>query len=384
MGPAASPTGLTIAVPSAITRAMNRIFSGVQPTGNLHLGNYLGAIRNWVALQDDYECIFCIVDLHALTLPQDPDELRASTREVTAAYIAAGIDPERCIIFNQSMVPAHAELAWLLACLTPLGWLNRMTQFKEKAGKQREMAGLGLYAYPVLMAADILVYKATHVPVGEDQKQHLELARDIAGAFNRRYDRDFFPLPEPQIFGAATRVMSLRDGTKKMSKSDTSDYSRINMTDDADAITLKIRRAKTDPEPLPATIADLERRPEADNLIGIYAALAEPIARGYACPFCRAQFLGIQGGAVGAVGRNPWTDRWRDAAANGRSRLYRSGVAPWRRARPRDRRAGIARGATDQRIAEALSRDVCALDPETRGNAGLGGRRWLKSRRAWG
>ncbi|HZT87062.1 MAG TPA: tryptophan--tRNA ligase [Stellaceae bacterium] len=254
---------------------MNRIFSGVQPTGNLHLGNYLGAIRNWVTLQRDYECIFCIVDLHALTLPQDPDELRASTREVTAAYIAAGIDPQHCIIFNQSMVSAHAELAWLLACLTPLGWLNRMTQFKEKAGKQRDMAGLGLYAYPVLMAADILAYKATHVPVGEDQKQHLELARDIAGAFNRRYERDFFPLPEPQIFGEATRVMSLRDGTKKMSKSDTSDYSRLNMTDDADAIALKIRRAKTDPEPLPATIAALEQRPEADNLIGIYAALAD-------------------------------------------------------------------------------------------------------------
>jgi tryptophanyl-tRNA synthetase len=254
---------------------MNRIFSGIQPTGNLHLGNYLGAIRNWVALQHDYECIFCIVDLHALTMPQDPLELRHSTREVTAAYIAAGIDVERCIIFNQSMVSAHAELGWLLSCLTPLGWLNRMTQFKEKAGKQRDMAGLGLYAYPVLMAADILGYKATHVPVGEDQKQHLELARDIAGAFNRRYERDFFPLPEPQILGTATRVMSLRDGTKKMSKSDTSDYSRINMTDDADAIALKIRRAKTDPEPLPATVAALEARPEADNLVGIYAALAD-------------------------------------------------------------------------------------------------------------
>jgi tryptophanyl-tRNA synthetase len=253
---------------------MNRIFSGIQPTGNLHLGNYLGAIRNWVALQHDYECIFCIVDLHALTQPQDPAELRASTREVTAAYVAAGIDPERCIIFNQSMVSAHVELYWLLACLTPLGWLNRMTQFKERAGRNREMAGLGLYAYPVLMAADILVYKATHVPVGEDQKQHLELARDIAGAFNRRYERDFFPLPEPQIFGAATRVMSLRDATKKMSKSDSSDYSRINMTDDADAIALKIRRAKTDPEPLSETLAELERRPEADNLIGIYAALS--------------------------------------------------------------------------------------------------------------
>jgi tryptophanyl-tRNA synthetase len=253
---------------------MNRIFSGVQPTGNLHLGNYLGAIRNWVALQDDYECIFCIVDLHALTLPQDPEELRSSTREVAAAYLAAGIAAERCVIFNQSMVPAHTELAWLLACLTPLGWLNRMTQFKEKAGKQRDMAGLGLYAYPVLMAADILAYKATHVPVGEDQKQHLELARDIAGAFNRRYERNFFPLPEPQILGEATRVMSLRDGTKKMSKSDTSDYSRINMTDDAATIALKIRRAKTDPEPLPATIEALARRPEADNLVGIYGALA--------------------------------------------------------------------------------------------------------------
>ena len=254
---------------------MNRIFSGIQPTGNLHLGNYLGAIRNWVALQHDYECIFCIVDLHALTMPQDPLELRHSTREVTAAYIAAGIDVERCIIFNQSMVSAHAELAWLLSCLTPLGWRNRMTQFKEKAGKQRDMAGLGLYAYPVLMAADILGYKATHVPVGEDQKQHLELARDIAGAFNRRYEVDFFPLPEPQIFGTATRVMSLRDGNAKMSKSDTSDNSRINMTDNADTIAHKIRRAKTDPEPLPDTIEALEKRPEADNLVGIYAALAD-------------------------------------------------------------------------------------------------------------
>src|SRR5216684_589577 len=249
---------------------MNRIFSGIQPTGNLHLGNYLGAIRNWVQLQHDFDCVFCIVDLHALTQPQNPDELRAATREVTAAYIAAGIDPERCIIFNQSMVSAHAELAWLLGCLTPLGWLNRMTQFKEKAGKQREMAGLGLYAYPALMAADILLYKATHVPVGEDQKQHVELAR----AFNRRYERDFFPLPKPQIFGEATRVMSLRDGTKKMSKSDASDYSRINMTDAAELIALKIRRAKTDPEPLPHTVAALEQRPEADNLVSIYAALA--------------------------------------------------------------------------------------------------------------
>jgi tryptophanyl-tRNA synthetase len=253
---------------------MNRIFSGVQPTGNLHLGNYLGAIRNWVTLQKDFDCIFCIVDLHAVTVPQDPAQLKAQTREVTAAYIAAGIDPESCTIFNQSMVSGHAELAWLLSCLTPLGWLNRMTQFKEKAGKQREEAGLGLYAYPVLMAADIILYKATHVPVGEDQKQHLELARDIAGAFNRRYDVEFFPLPEPMIFGAATRVMSLRDGAKKMSKSDASDYSRINMTDDAETIALKIRKAKTDPLPLPETVKDAEARPEADNLLGIYAALS--------------------------------------------------------------------------------------------------------------
>jgi tryptophanyl-tRNA synthetase len=269
---------------------MNRIFSGIQPTGNLHLGNYLGAIRNWVAMQNDYDCIFCIVDLHALTLPQDPAELRGATREVTAAYIAAGIDPERCIIFNQSTVHEHTELAWLLGCLTPLGWLNRMTQFKDKAGKQRESAGLGLYAYPVLMAADILLYKGTHVPVGEDQKQHVELARDIAGAFNRRYEVEFFPLPEPVIFGTATRVMSLRDGTKKMSKSDTSDYSRINMTDDADAIRQKIRKAKTDPHPMPATVAEVETRPEAANLLGIYAALADKSLEATVAEFAGAPF----------------------------------------------------------------------------------------------
>src|ERR1051326_429616 len=277
---------------------MNRIFSGIQPTGNLHLGNYLGAIRNWVALQHDYDCIFCIVDLHALTQPQNPDELRQATREVTAAYIAAGIDPERCIIFNQSTISAHAELAWLLGCLT---------QFKEKAGKQRENAGLGLYAYPVLMAADILGYKATHVPVGEDQKQHLELARDIAGAFNRRYERDFFPLPEPQIFGEATRVMSLRDGTKKMSKSDTSDYSRINMTDDADAIALKIRRAKTDPEPLPDRLEALEKRPEADNLVSIYAALSDISREAALARFAGANFStfkeALSGLSVDVLGR---------------------------------------------------------------------------------
>ncbi len=253
---------------------MNRIFSGVQPTGNLHLGNYLGAIRNWVQLQAEYDCIYCIVDLHAITVMQDPKELRASTREVAASLLAAGIDPVTSIVFNQSQVPAHAELAWIFNCIARLGWLNRMTQFKEKAGKNRENASVGLYAYPTLMAADILVYRATHVPVGEDQKQHLELARDIAQAFNSAYGGDFFPLVEPLILGEATRVMSLRDGTSKMSKSDSSDNSRINLTDAPDDIARKIRRAKTDPEPLPGSPEGLEGRPEAANLIGIFASFA--------------------------------------------------------------------------------------------------------------
>ncbi len=262
----------------------DRIFSGVQPTGNLHLGNYLGAIRNWVRLQNEYECLFCLVDMHAITIWQDPLELAANTREVAAGFLAAGIDPVRCIVFNQSRVPAHAELAWILNCTARLGWLNRMTQFKEKAGKQRENASVGLYAYPCLMAADILLYKATHVPVGEDQKQHLELTRDVAQKFNSDYGVDFFPLTEPLILGAATRVMSLRDGTKKMSKSEPSEFSRINLTDTADAIADKIRKARTDPAPLPETTAGLEGRPEAANLVGIYAALsdqsvAETIAR---------------------------------------------------------------------------------------------------------
>ncbi len=252
--------------------ARKRVFSGVQPTGNLHLGNYLGAIKNWVAIQEQYECLYCIVDLHAITLPQDPAALRRNTREVAAGLLASGLDPERCVIFNQSRVSAHAELSWLLACLTPLGWLNRMTQFKEKTGKSRENAPLGLYAYPVLMAADILVYHATHVPVGEDQKQHLELSRDIAGAFNRLHETEFFTLPEPLILGAAARVMSLRDGRRKMSKSDESDNSRINLADDADTIARKIRRAKTDSEP--GLAYDPENRPEASNLLGIYAGLA--------------------------------------------------------------------------------------------------------------
>ncbi|MCB9946913.1 MAG: tryptophan--tRNA ligase [Rhodospirillaceae bacterium] len=254
---------------------MNRIFSGIQPTAKMHIGNYLGAVRHWVRLQDQFDAIFCVVDLHALTVPQDPEELRTATRELAATLIAAGIDPKRSILFVQSHVAAHTELAWLFSCVAPLGWLNRMTQFKEKAGKKREQAFLGLYSYPVLMAADILAYLATHVPVGEDQKQHLELTREIAGSFNHRYGVEFFPLPEPQILGSATRVMSLRDGTAKMSKSDPSDFSRINMTDDADAIALKFRKARTDPEPLPSEPAGLEGRPEAANLLTIYAALAD-------------------------------------------------------------------------------------------------------------
>jgi tryptophanyl-tRNA synthetase len=263
---------------------MKRIFSGVQPTGNLHLGNYLGAIRNFVALQEDYEGIYCVVDMHAITIWQEPEELRRHTREVTAAYLAAGIDPKRSIIFNQSQVAAHAELAWIFNCVTRLGWLNRMTQFKDKAGKNRENASSGLYVYPNLMAADILAYKATHVPVGEDQKQHLELARDIAQKFNNDFKTEFFPIIEPLILGTATRVMSLRDGARKMSKSEPSDMSRINMTDEADQIAQKVRKAKSDMEllPGPGVLNEAgrvpeearEARPEAFNLLGIYAALS--------------------------------------------------------------------------------------------------------------
>ncbi len=264
---------------------MARVFSGVQPTGNLHLGNYLGAIRNFVPLQERFECIYCVVDMHAITVWQEPVELRTQTREVTAAYLAAGIDPKRSIVFNQSQVAAHAELAWVFNCVARLGWLNRMTQFKDKAGKDREKASAGLYVYPNLMAADILAYKATHVPVGEDQKQHLELARDIAQKFNHDYGVELFPLIEPLILGSATRVMSLRDGKKKMSKSDPSAMSRIVMTDGPDEVAKKIRKATTDPHPLPGpedltdsgAIAEAARseRPECWNLLGIYAALAE-------------------------------------------------------------------------------------------------------------
>jgi len=270
------------------------VFSGVQPTGNLHLGNYLGAIRRFAQLQASHDCIYCVVDQHAITVWQDPVELTNATREVTAAFLAAGIDPKKNIVFNQSRVVQHAELAWIFNCVARMGWLERMTQFKEKAGKDRENASVGLFAYPTLMAADILAYRATHVPVGDDQKQHLELTRDIAQRFNNNYSariadlgvgvemmvgeekiNGFFPITEPLIEGPAPRVMSLRDGSKKMSKSDASDLSRINLTDDADTIAKKIRKAKTDPAPLPSEIDGLKGRPEAENLVVLYAALAE-------------------------------------------------------------------------------------------------------------
>jgi tryptophanyl-tRNA synthetase len=289
-----------------------RVLSGVQPTGNLHLGNYLGAIVNFVKLQESHECLYCVVDMHALTMPISvwggPEELARTTREVTAAFIASGIDPKKHIVFNQSQVVEHAELAWIFNCVARIGWLNRMTQFKEKAGKDRENASVGLYSYPVLMAADILVYRATHVPVGEDQKQHLELARDIAQKFNNDFgdsirtngfnDGLFFPQPEPLITGPATRVMSLRDGTKKMSKSDPSDYSRINLTDDADTIAQKVRKAKTDPEPLPSEEKGLETRPEADNLVGIYSALTGKSRADVLKEFGGAQFSSFKNALV--------------------------------------------------------------------------------------
>lgn len=267
-----------------MTKFPERVFSGVQPTGNLHLGNYLGALKKFVALQDNHNCIYCVVDMHAITTWQDPKILANNIREVTAAFIACGIDPVKHIVFNQSQVAEQAELAWIFNCVARMGWLSRMTQFKDKAGKDREKASVGLFSYPNLMAADILAYRATHVPVGDDQKQHLELTRDIAQKFNNDfrasiaengYGEQFFPLTEPLIEGPATRIMSLRDGSKKMSKSDPSDLSRIVLTDDAETIAKKIRKAKTDPKPLPETLDELKLRPEAENLVGIYAALAE-------------------------------------------------------------------------------------------------------------
>jgi len=286
-----------------MTTFQPRVFSGVQPSGNLHLGNYLGAIVNFVALQESHDCIYCVVDMHAITVWQDPAELSHQIREVTAAFVASGIDPVKHIVFNQSQVSAHAELAWVFNCVARIGWMNRMTQFKDKAGKDKENASLGLLAYPSLMAADILAYKATHVPVGEDQKQHLELTRDIAQKFNNDYAASiaahgfgdaYFPVTEPLITGPATRIMSLRDGTKKMSKSDPSDYSRINLTDDADAIAQKIRKAKTDADALPSEVEGLKGRPEADNLVGIYAALAGEPKSQVLATFGGQQFSGFK------------------------------------------------------------------------------------------
>lgn len=253
-----------------------RVFSGIQPSGDLHLGNYLGALKRFADAQDrGVQSLYCMVDLHAITVWQEPAKLRHATRELTAGFIASGLDPEKSILFNQSQVPEHTQMAWIFNCVARMGWMKRMTQFKDKAGKNAENASLGLFGYPALMAADILVYHATHVPVGEDQKQHIELTRDIAAKFNHDYGVDFFPITEPVIEGAATRVMSLRDGLKKMSKSDPSDMSRINMTDDADTISKKIRKAKTDPEPLPSELDGLDGRPEARNLVNIYAGLAD-------------------------------------------------------------------------------------------------------------
>ena len=273
-----------------ITRT-KRVFSGIQPSGNLTLGNYLGALKRFVEMQNsDFETVYCLVDLHAITIWQNPTELQVATREAAAAFIAAGIDPSKSILFNQSQVSAHAELAWIFNCVARMGWLGRMTQFKDKAGKNRENASVGLFAYPTLMAADILAYHATHVPVGEDQKQHLELTRDVAIKFNNDFGVDFFPVIEPVIEGTATRVMSLRDGTKKMSKSDPSDLSRINLTDDADTIQKKLRRAKTDTEPIAHSLAGLSHRAEARNLINIYAALAEQRTEAVVSEFAGSQF----------------------------------------------------------------------------------------------
>ena len=311
------------------------VFSGVQPTGNLHLGNYLGAIVKFVELQKTTTASIASSTCTPSRCGRTRRNCRAAIREVTAAFIASGIDPKKHIVFNQSQVAEHAELAWIFNCVARLGWLNRMTQFKEKAGKDRENASVGLYAYPNLMAADILVYRATHVPVGEDQKQHLELSRDIAQKFNNDFGESiaahgfgdaFFPQPEPLIQGPATRVMSLRDGTKKMSKSDPSDQSRINLTDDADTIALKVRRAKTDPEPLPGEVKGLERRPEADNLVGIYAALAGKTKADVLTEFGGAQFSTFKARADRSSGRQAQPDHRRDAAPHGRSRPHRRGA----------------------------------------------------------
>jgi tryptophanyl-tRNA synthetase len=282
------------------------ILSGIQPTSNLHLGNYLGAIRNWVQLSKGQQAtpqnsLFCVVDLHAITVPQDPAKLRAAILEAAAAYLACGLDPQHNSVFVQSRVSGHAELAWILGCQTPLGWLYRMTQFKDKAGGERDNTGLGLLAYPALMAADILLYRATQVPVGEDQKQHVELTRDIAGAFNHQFGQPLFPLPEPLILGEAARVMSLRDGSRKMSKSDPSDQARINLLDSAESISDKIKRAKTDPHPLPASVAELADRPEARNLLTIYAAVQNKTLAAVLVEVGGSQFSSFKGKLTEAV-----------------------------------------------------------------------------------
>lgn len=304
---------------------MKRILSCMQPTNRLHLGNYLGALKNWVALQNEgAECFYGVVDLHAVTVAYEADQLATSTQEIAAAYIAAGVDPERSVIFPQSAIAGHSQLMWMLATMTQIGKLNRMTQFKDKAGKNQERAGLGLYAYPVLMAADILVYKATHVPVGEDQKQHLELSRDIASTFNTRYDRDFFIQPEPFITGPAPRVMSLRNGAEKMSKSAPSDMSRINLTDDADMIATKIRKAKTDALAVPSNEAEMDGRPEARNLITLYAALSDQTAETVMAQYGGQAFSAFKVGLtdVAVAHLEPITKRMNDLL-NDRSEIDR-------------------------------------------------------------
>ena len=356
-----------------------RVFSGMQPTGSLHLGNYLGAMLNWIKLQETHECIYCVVDMHAITVWQDPAELNGAIRQVTAAYIASGLDPKKSILFNQSQVPEHAELAWVFNCVARLGWLNRMTQFKEKAGKDRENASVGLYVYPNLMAADILAYRATHVPVGDDQKQHLELARDIAQKFNNDFkasieaagyaDGVFFPQPEPVITGPATRVMSLRDGSKKMSKSDPSDLSRINLTDDADTIAKKIQKAKTDPEPLPTELAGLSWTAGSGKSRRHLCGAGWQIEGRGADGVRRRAVLRLQEGARRAVRREAGAHRRRDQASVGRHGRNRPHPRRRLQARPRHCRADLRRGE-GRRWFRALLMLALLLAPRSRGSMG--------------
>ena len=345
---------------------MQRIFSGIQPTGVPHLGNYLGAIRNWVSLQDGHECLFCLVDLHAITVWQEPSLLREQTRLQAAVLIAAGIDPDRHILFNQSAVSAHARLAWIFNCISRIGWLNRMTQFKDKAGRDREAVSSGLYVYPNLMAADILTYHATRVPVGDDQRQHLELANDIAQKFNHDYEVAFFPAIEALVPPGAARVMSLRDGTRKMSKSDPSEQSRITLVDDADAVAQKLRRAKTDPAPLPDTVEGLADRPEARNLVEIYSALAGTTPATGAGRTRRQRLRAVQGGADRHRGRGSVTDSERDAPVARRHHPSRSGVARRCGARECHRRTDRRRGRTHSWISQ-MRQAVHYVVVETRG-----------------